>query len=179
VIFVTVGAQMPFDRLVQTVDQWAADQPAGEEVFAQINKTSYLPQHIKYELFIPPLEFRNRVAAARVIIAHAGMGSIITALEFGKPIIVMPRRGSLKETRNDHQFDAAKYFRDAGRINVALDERELRGYLDRLDEITEHGELISHQASPELISNLMSFIDLCRSPRGVRADRPPDNSSNL
>ena len=46
-------------------------------------------------------------SALQVVIAHDEMGSIITALEMGKPIVVMPRRAELGEHRNDHQVAAA------------------------------------------------------------------------
>ncbi len=36
-IFVTVGEQLPFDRLVRAVDEWAA--ASGKEVFAQIGNS--------------------------------------------------------------------------------------------------------------------------------------------
>ena len=101
-IFVTVGAQMAFDRLVRTVDEWAATR-GRKDVFAQIGPTEWRPRHIEWVAFLPPEDFRKRVADATMVVAHAGMGSIITALELGKPILVMPRRGHLQETRNDHQ----------------------------------------------------------------------------
>ena len=53
------------------------------------------------------------------------MGSIITALELGKRIIVMPRRADLGEHRSDHQVATAKRFAEQGRIEVAFNEREL------------------------------------------------------
>ena len=42
--------------------------------------------------------------AAAAIVAHAGMGTILTALETGKRLLVMPRRAALGEHRNDHQL---------------------------------------------------------------------------
>jgi len=58
------------------------------------------------------------------------MGTIITALELDKPILVMPRRGDLGETRNDHQLATARRLHALGLIEVALDEAELRSRLD-------------------------------------------------
>src|SRR5688500_7551831 len=86
-IFVTVGAQMPFDRLVRTVDQWAGDRRRSD-VFAQIGASDYRPSNIRWERFLEPEEFKQRYAAASVIVAHGGTGSIITALHLGKPILL-------------------------------------------------------------------------------------------
>lgn len=155
-IFLTVGGQIPFDRLVRCVDQWAGEH-AQSEVFAQIAASDYRPQHIEFAEFLSPDDFRARVAAADTIIAHAGMGSILTALEFGKPILVMPRRGHLQETRNDHQYGTAERLRERDLVDVAFDEQELRLRLD----VIAPGRCrppISPTASPELIDALRSFI---------------------
>ena len=82
-IFVTVGTQGQFDRLIQTVDEWAGAR-GKMDVFAQTGPSNYQASYIHAERFISPNEFRERVKSASLVIAHAGMGSIITALELGK-----------------------------------------------------------------------------------------------
>jgi UDP-N-acetylglucosamine transferase subunit ALG13 len=156
VIFVTVGAQMPFDRMVRAVDDWAG-QRGRRDVFAQIGTTGFRPAHIGWAALLEPDQFRARVNEARVIVAHAGMGSILTALESGKPILVMPRRGDLMETRNDHQVATAEQFRKLGRVAVAMDERELPARLDELEGLSR-GEPISRHASPRLLAAVRAFI---------------------
>ncbi len=130
-IFLTVGAQMPFDRLVRAVDAWAARGGNGG-VFAQIGRGGYRPAHLRYVELLDPRAFRAALAGATAVISHAGMGTIINALELGKPILVMPRRGDLAETRNDHQLATAQRFRELTLVEVALDEAELPSRLDQL-----------------------------------------------
>jgi UDP-N-acetylglucosamine transferase subunit ALG13 len=156
VIFVTVGAQMPFDRLIRAVDAWAA-RTGATDVFAQVGRGGVHPQHIGWTEFLTPTEFRDRVLGARVLVAHAGMGSILTALEHGKPLLVMPRRGDLRETRNDHQVATAERFRALGRVAVAMDERALVDRLDHLDDLAAAAPIAPH-ASPALIDCLRTFI---------------------
>jgi len=156
VIFVTVGAQMPFDRLVRGVDDWAGSH-AREDVFAQIGTTEYQPRAIEWSAFLDPPAFRERIERAAVIVAHAGMGSILTALQCGKPILVMPRRGDLRETRNDHQVATAERFKALGRVSVAMDESELPGRLDELHALAATDPISPH-ASPELLGALKRFI---------------------
>lgn len=156
-IFVTVGTQVQFDRLIRVVDEWAGAR-ARSDVFAQIGPSNHQSRHIRTERFIDPTEFRNSVEAASLVVAHAGMGSIITALELGKRIIVMPRRASLGEHRNDHQVATAKRFAAQGRIDVAFDERELAEKLDQLD-VRNRSERIGGEASPQLILTLRTFIE--------------------
>jgi UDP-N-acetylglucosamine transferase subunit ALG13 len=160
-IFVAVGTQMHFDRLVEAVDHWAG-YANGEEVFAQTGPSCYQARNIKTKSFITPQEFRFYAENARVFISHAGMGSILTALEFGKRVAVMPRRSDLGEHRNDHQLATARYFGDQGRVMVAHDRQELFELLMRWNE-SDGLEPISATASPVLIGTIKRFIE-SRSP---------------
>ncbi|QOJ18772.1 MAG: hypothetical protein HRU76_14785 [Phycisphaeraceae bacterium] len=155
-IFLTVGAQMPFDRLVQAVDRWAGAGP-GREVFAQIGDTDFRPSHMAYRASLEPREFAETVQRCRVIVAHAGMGSILSALRAGKPILIFPRRGDLRETRNDHQVATARQMRGRPGVKVALDEAELLTELDRLTA-TATPTPIQPWASDDLINRIRSFI---------------------
>jgi UDP-N-acetylglucosamine transferase subunit ALG13 len=147
---------MPFDRLVSAVDEWAGINHH-LEIFAQIGDTQYTPRHIKWVKTLNPPEFREHVTKASAIVAHAGMGTILTSLQLGVPILVMPRTAALMETRNDHQIATARRFREMGRVQVAMDESELPAMLDQVLNLTP-GETISAQASPELLSALAAFI---------------------
>ncbi|HOA73905.1 MAG TPA: glycosyltransferase [Phycisphaerae bacterium] len=133
-IFVTVGAQMPFDRLIRVVDEWAGRHQR-TDVFAQIGQAQYQPRHIRSCESMGPDEFHATLEAANAVVAHAGMGSIISAVERRKPILVMPRRSDLGETRNDHQVATARQFGALGLVEVAMDEHELAAKLERIDEL--------------------------------------------
>jgi UDP-N-acetylglucosamine transferase subunit ALG13 len=147
---------MAFSRLVMAVDNWASTA-YDEPIFAQTGVSSYVPKHMQSAPFITPQEFRRYAQQAKVIISHAGMGAILTALEFGKPIIVMPRRHDLGEHRSDHQIATAKYFGDQGRVTVAWDCQELQKLLAR--QWAKGGfEPISPVASPVLIATIREFI---------------------
>lgn len=155
-IFATVGTQGQFDRLIRTIDEWAGVN-GRTDIFAQTGPSDYRPRHIRTERFIDATEFRERVEAASLVISHAGMGSIITALELGKRIIVMPRRASFGEHRNDHQLATAKRFAEQGAIMVVFSEQELIDRLNRLQGLNET-ERLTAQASPHLISAIRTFI---------------------
>jgi UDP-N-acetylglucosamine transferase subunit ALG13 len=154
-IFVTVGTQLPFDRMVRTVDAWAGR--CGADVFAQIGPGRYVPRHMQWTRTLPADECNARIRQARAVVAHAGMGSILTALELGKPILVMPRCASLGEHRNDHQLTTAKHFQEQGRIRVGFDEAELEQQLDALATLQPSARIAS-LASPALIDALRGFV---------------------
>jgi exopolysaccharide biosynthesis glucuronosyltransferase PssE len=158
VIFVTVGVQLPFDRLIRAVDQWAGGHP-GQQVFAQIGVSALSPKNLRFEQFLEPDQFSEQCQQADLIIGHAGMGSILTALEFGKPLLIMPRRAALGEHRNDHQLATVERFSSLANVHAAKDEIELAARLGDLGSILQtQCEGGSTQASPQLIQTLKDFI---------------------
>jgi len=165
VIFVTVGTQLPFDRLISAIDEWAG-ATAGADVFAQVGPTALEPRNIAYGKFISPAECRRLMVGADAIVAHAGMGTILTALELGKPLLIVPRRASLGEHRNEHQLATARRFAELGRVPVVFDERELGAALDDLGRVAAQ-EPISPYASDRLIGALREFIDGPSLPRAA------------
>ena len=146
---------MPFDRLVRTVDRWAGANRS-VECFAQVGPGGVTPWNMRSVEFLSPDEFDELVDKAQLVIAHAGMGSIIKALVSGKPILVMPRRGSQLETRNDHQFATAAKLAEEGLIDVAIDEDELTRKLNSLQTLRPHRR-ITDRAQDELIHALRDF----------------------
>jgi UDP-N-acetylglucosamine transferase subunit ALG13 len=157
VIFVTVGTQLAFDRLVKAMDAWASRRP-DQPVFAQIGPTEYKPRFLEYSPFISPVECHERMAEADAIVAHAGMGTIISALELGKPVLIMPRRADLGEHRNDHQLATARRLSALGRVRVAADERELGAALDAFSGSAVAPDQIGPYASEQLLGALSRFI---------------------
>lgn len=155
-IFVSVGTQLAFDRMIKAVDQWAGKR-GRKDVFAQVGPTEYSARHIEAVPFISPKDCMTKMRAADVIVAHAGMGSIIGALELGKPILIMPRRADLGEHRNDHQLATARRFAELGKVAVAMDEHELMQRLDSLGDLGI-GDRISPFASPRLTAAVRAFI---------------------
>lgn len=155
-IFVTVGSDTPFDRLIKTIDRWAF-QYGRRDVFAQIGRHAWKPQFISFSEMLAPAEFECHVRAAHVVVGHAGMGTILTALQHTRPVLVMPRRGSLSETRNDHQLDTAKRLSGIDGIDVAIDEEILFQKLCGIDEATEVCAISNH-AEERLTTCIREFI---------------------
>ena len=69
--------------------------------------------------------FARTVAGARLIVAHAGMGSVITADQFGKPIVMLPRLQERGEHTTDHQVATANWLRAKPGIYVADRDEDL------------------------------------------------------
>ena len=155
-IFVTVGHQWPFDRLVACVDAWAGTR-GDVEVVAQVGATSLKPRNIRYFETVRPDQFISLVNQCHVIVGHAGMGTVLTALEYGKPVVVMPRSARLGEHLNEHQAATAKRLEGRDGVVIAADEHELSRVLDQIGSL-RRGERISSCASSQLIDAVRSFV---------------------
>lgn len=149
-IFCTIGTQAPFDRFLKIVDEVAAG--LDEEVVAQVYKSHYQAKNIKTVNFLPPDEFQELFKSARMIVAHAGMGTIISAMQQEKPIIVFPRIAKLGEHRNEHQLATAEKMKELGYVYVANDSEELRNLLTNpnLRPLHKLGEYASRSLIEEI-----------------------------
>lgn len=153
-IFVTIGTQFPFDRLIEMLDRIAPE--LDEEIYAQVLKGKYKPKHIKTLDFIEPDEFEEVFVQARLVVAHAGMGTILSSLRRSKPLIIFPRIAALGEHRNEHQTATALMIKENNYAYVATDEKELRELLHMdLRPLKKIGEF----ASESLVKSLKDFID--------------------
>ena len=124
-IFLTVGIQFPFDRLVKAVDEALGKGLIDEELFAQIGETSYKPRNFESAASLEKKLFDKYVMQASGIIGHAGMGVITMALSNDKPLLVMPRLRRHREVVNDHQVAIARKFEELGHVLVAYQKEDL------------------------------------------------------
>jgi UDP-N-acetylglucosamine transferase subunit ALG13 len=155
-IFLTVGTQFPFDRLVRAVDEALGRSALREEVFAQVGRGGYRPRHMEWVETLEREVFAERVAGARALIGHAGMGTILMALEAGKPLLVMPRLHRYREIVNDHQVATARKFGELGHVLVACDEKEIPARLAALDSFVP----VPRHANPAgIVARLEAFLD--------------------
>lgn len=157
-IFVTVGTQLPFDRMIRMVDEWVVRSDV--DVFAQIGPGCYKPKNFPFVEYLDSSSFEKYVNRANCIIAHAGMGSIITSLKYAKPIILVPRMASLGEHRNGHQEATARKFNGRPLIRVANDLDEVDEAYASINSHFDSGSCdgISPYADPSFISRLNALI---------------------
>jgi UDP-N-acetylglucosamine transferase subunit ALG13 len=149
VILLTVGTQLPFDRLVAAVDRIAPQLSA--PVIAQIGAGRYIPQNMEWKAHLDPIEFDRMFRDASVVVSHAGIGTVLAAQKHRKPVVLFPRRADLREHRNDHQSATAAQLTGRRGVYVARTEEELLEILssDKLEAagdgpIGGRARLISH-----------------------------------
>ena len=128
-IFVSVGTnEARFDRLLRAV----AELPLEEKLLIQ-HGHSVRVEHADAEL-VDFLSFEGMVEAiraARVVVTHAGVGSVIVALANGKCPVVVPRRKAFAEAVDDHQLQLGRRFAESGLVTLVEDTAGLGGAIAR------------------------------------------------
>jgi len=123
-IYVTVGTMfLDFPRLIREVDQIAV--ATDERVIVQAGLCTTLPAHCEYFDFKSHEEVMAIQRQARVVVCHAGIGTILDALAARRPTIVVPRRKQFNEHLTDHQMDLAQAVHNRGWARMVLDMGEL------------------------------------------------------
>lgn len=133
-IFVSLGTQkFPFNRLLELVDRLVAEGVIEGEVFAQIGYSTYVPKNYSYSDFLPGADYNRCIAEADLIIAHAGVGTIMNCLSNRKKLIVVPRAKAYNEHVDDHQFEIAEEFGKKNYLLVAEDYDALKSVVLTVD----------------------------------------------
>ena len=135
-IFVTVGTDHAFDRLMKAVDKWAANH-GRHDLYAQIGHDGWEPTFIPFCNMMPHAEVLDHIRSSSLVISHAGMGTILTALHFQKSILVMPKLATLGEHRNEHQTATCRKLQALPGVNVAFDDHELIDRLNQAESLTK------------------------------------------
>jgi beta-1,4-N-acetylglucosaminyltransferase len=157
-IFLTVGTQFSFDRLVKAVDQALDAIGLDEEIYAQVGDSSYRPRNFETASHLEKQRFDDCMRKASSIISHAGMGTITMALDNGKSLLVMPRQKKYGEVVNDHQMAIAKKYEQLGHILVAYNEVELPDRLKQLKDFVPMERQAQCEAVIERIARYLQKI---------------------
>lgn len=125
-IFVTVGMHYQgFPRLIEKMDEIAGK--INEKVVMQIGATEYVPKNAEHFDFKAYSEMQELNREARVVVCHDGAGSIITAMQYSKPIVVVPRWKKYGEVAYNNQADLAVELEKEGKLKVVYE-------MDNLEE---------------------------------------------
>jgi UDP-N-acetylglucosamine transferase subunit ALG13 len=116
VIFVTLGTQAyPFDRLLRALGE------VDEELVVQGGASTFRPKDATWLGFVPVPQLVEHVRRARVVVSHAGVGSVLTVVGEGKRPVVVPRLKRYGEAVDDHQAPFARRAAEAGLVTLVED----------------------------------------------------------
>lgn len=156
-IFVVLGTQkFQLNRLLQKLDEYVEQGVLQDEIYAQIGNSTYKPKYFAYKDFMDKKEFDETISKADVVIAHSGVGTIITAIHAEKPIVVFPRLAKYKEHVDDHQLEIAKAFETKKFVLCCYEDDDL---LEKINKCKNYQfeEYVSHQK--QIVSIIREFLE--------------------
>jgi UDP-N-acetylglucosamine transferase subunit ALG13 len=120
-VLITVGTnEAPFDRLVH-----AAAGLGEEPVVVQHGASNVRPHGARCLDYLPFDDLDRLIGSSRVVVTHAGIGSVATALSHGRRPVIVPRLRRLGEAVDDHQVFFARKLEEAGLATVIEDVARL------------------------------------------------------
>lgn len=122
-IVVSLGTseRYQFSRLI---DRLVKVLPDDADVLWQTGSTDTTSYPIESHVKVPSEQMRAAMRSADVVIAHAGTGVALTALECGKLPVIVPRRPEFDEHVDDHQLQIAQDLNNRG-LAVVREVEEL------------------------------------------------------
>jgi UDP-N-acetylglucosamine transferase subunit ALG13 len=138
-ILVTVGMHtQPFDRLVRAAGELASlvDEP----VVVQRGTSSCVPQGAQFVDYADEAQMQEWLSEARIVISHAGAGTILGALRAGKPLVLAPRSVRFDESCDDHQFELAGALAERRRA-VVVTELSAESLSEALEQAAQLGSM--------------------------------------
>lgn len=156
-IFVCLGSQQyPFDRLLKELDQLKSSGEIGEDIFAQIGSSHYVPQFYHWERFITQEVYEKKLDEASLVISHGGTGAIVKALKKGKKVIAVPRRAKYGEHADDHQFQIVDFLYENGYVYKVVEMSELK---KAIEEAMGNAPLKAFTSTGHIIDIIEDFIN--------------------
>ncbi|WP_148409266.1 PssE/Cps14G family polysaccharide biosynthesis glycosyltransferase [Murimonas intestini] len=159
-IFVTVGTQkFQLNRLLASIDGLVEKGIIEDTVFAQTGNSTYAPKHYQSQRFLNRDEFLKIIKSCNLLITHSGVGTIIEGLNFGKPVIVFPRRKEYGEHVDDHQLQIAEAFEKKNYILVCREEDQLEKVIKSSEKKIFEKYVSGQKAVVERIEKFLETIE--------------------
>ena len=119
-IFVTLGTQAyPFDRLLRGLEG------VGEELVVQGGPSTFRPEGATWFDYLEYAPLLEQIRLARIVVSHAGIGTVMTVVAEGKRPVVVPRLHRYGEAVDDHQLPIARRLGEAGLVTLVEDPEQL------------------------------------------------------
>ncbi len=156
-IFITVGTEkFPFDRLLRAIHRAKEEGRIKDEVYAQTGSSVGSYPLFLCRKFYDLDEQMKMVKEADIVVAHAGIGSMLLCSSLGKVPVFFPRQSSLGEHFDDHQMELAQKVGSLGKALVAFTEDEL------VDKILNYKDMVANLKSKEDEKNKEHLIEYLR-----------------
>lgn len=155
-LFATVGATLPFERLVNLVQAARKAGFISEAVILQTGRGGLIPDGIETHETLPFDQVKDILKRADIVVCHGGTGSLITALREGCRVIAVPRAFERGEHYDNHQTEITQAFEQRGLIAVANTEDE---FAEALRSTRLRDPVMATTDPSELIDFLKSYAN--------------------
>jgi beta-1,4-N-acetylglucosaminyltransferase len=145
------------------MDRLAPRIPA--EIVIQRGYSRYLPRNTKYFDFVPMEPAIGYMQRSRLVVSHAGIGTIILCREYDIPLLILPRRKGYREHMNDHQMEIAKALekRRDENIHVVYQEDQLEEIISKILKDVRRNIPAEKVGKANLVRTIKEFINRPRS----------------
>lgn len=134
-ILVILGTQdKTFDRLLKAIEKQIKLGNLEGDVIVQAGSTKYESKYMKIFDYIPMEQFDEYIKEADLVIAHGGVGTILSSIRKNKKVIAVPRLSKYKEHENDHQLEIVSEFTKRGYIIPCYDLKKLDEAIKKIKE---------------------------------------------
>ena len=158
-ILVLLGThELPFTRLLKEVEKLKLYGVTEDEIIVQNGNTLFESNFMTLMPFVSYDEMEELVDKARLIITHAGTGSILSGLKKGKKIIAAPRLAKYGEHNDDHQLEIAQVFEEQGHILVWRDGDKLEDLVKKAENFLPTPFLSKKEKMIEILKNFIDSI---------------------
>lgn len=156
-ILILLGTfQIEFKRPLIEIEKLCIQNNLTEELIVQCGHTKYTSPYFKMLPFIEPAALDLLYDKARIIITHAGTGSIIKGLKMRKKVIAIARLRKFGEHIDDHQLEILTEFATSGYLLPWNENDSIKQILLK----AEHFKPMVYVSRKENILNyLQNYID--------------------
>lgn len=153
-ILVTTGSSGgPFDRLLSVIERFDVD----EEIVVQHGPSALRPGGTVCVDYVPFDELSRLVSRARVVVSHAGVGSILLCMSHGHRPVVVPRLARFGEVVDDHQLELARRLAALGAVTCVGDLADLAVHVAEASRPAQRWHQSPRQSA--LAQELRRFVD--------------------
>lgn len=156
-IYVTLGTfPTPFTRPLQALDELCKKGVITEKVIVQCGYTKFETHHLEMIPFVSPQEMEQYIEQARIVITHAGTGSLVQPVKMEKLVIAIPRLFEYHEHVDDHQLEIYTKFVESNYVYPWNKEDNLETILSEIENY-KPSKFVSNKI--KIIDNLEDYIE--------------------
>lgn len=156
-IFVTFGTfHCEFLRPLRIIEKAVIEGKVNEEIIVQSGHTTFNSSYLKIIPFFTKPALSKLYDDARIVVSHAGAGSILTGLRKGKKLIVIPRLKKFNEHVDNHQLDILEVYASMHYILPWYKNENFEEMLEKINDFTPAPYISDKQ---KLLDFLIEYID--------------------